>query len=338
MKKISVYLAAFGLVATGALLFLVSQSASAKAEAKTLSGGVKAVPVYGAEPTTQQGKRVCGPKHDPEMIARAEIDFAARMARIRGNSESAKSGNRGKPPKPSPSPSPSVSPTPEPTPQNVVIDVYWHVINQGSGAANGDISSQMIDSQISVLNAAYAGSGFVFNLASVDRTTNQTWYTGCYGSAEMPMKTALHQGTAEDLNIYSCRPGSGILGYAYFPSSYSSNPARDGVVLLDQSLPGGSADPYNEGDTATHEIGHWLGLYHTFQGGCNGNGDYVDDTPAEQSAAFGCPLGRNSCRRDPGDDPVTNFMDYTDDYCMFEFSALQDTRMQDQWLAYRQGN
>lgn len=226
-----------------------------------------------------------------------------------------------------------------PAPGSIVIDVYFHVIYSGN---TGNVPDKWISDQIAVLNDAFNVSGtqgtidtpYVFNLVETTRTANSTWYTGCYGSAETAMKTALQMGGPADLNIYSCSPSGGILGFATFPSSYSSQPFLDGVVILDQSMPGGNAAPYNLGDTATHEVGHWLGLYHTFQGGCNG-GDLVADTTAEQSPAYGCPVGRDSCRRYAGADPIFNFMDYTDDSCMFEFTAGQALRAYEQSMVFR---
>jgi hypothetical protein len=125
------------------------------------------------------------------------------------------------------------------------INVYFHVVNNGTAVSNGNIPAQWITDQMNVLNAAYAPTGWSFNLVSTDRTTNATWYANCYGSAESAMKNALRQGTADDLNIYTCNPSGGILGYATFPSSYTSSPKLDGVVILYSSLPGGSATPYN---------------------------------------------------------------------------------------------
>ncbi|MBS1721583.1 MAG: zinc metalloprotease [Armatimonadetes bacterium] len=221
------------------------------------------------------------------------------------------------------------------------IPVYWHVIRNGTGISNGDIPDSQIQSQINVLNAAYAPWGWQFQLVATDRTTNASWYTVTPGStAETQMKNALRRGTADDLNIYSANIGQGLLGWSTFPSDYSAHPKTDGVVILYSSVPGGTAAPYNLGDTATHEIGHWMGLYHTFQGGCQkqaSRGDGVADTPAERSAAFGCPTGRDSCASIAGLDPITNFMDYTDDACMDRFTSGQDTRMDGQYTTYRFG-
>lgn len=257
------------------------------------------------------GERYCPVHPSDEEVAAMESDFSARKAHeLFSGAESATGG---------------------------VINVYFHVINKGTGVSNGDISATMINDQMSVLNAAFAPTGWAFNLVATDRTTNATWYNSCYGSSESAMKNALRVGTADDLNLYSCNPSGGILGFATFPSSYNSQPKLDGVVILYSSLPGGSAAPYNLGDTVTHEVGHWMGLYHTFQGGCNGSGDLVSDTPAERSPAYGCPNGRDSCRNKAGLDPTENFMDYTDDACMWEFTTLQDARMDSQFTTYRYG-
>jgi hypothetical protein len=217
------------------------------------------------------------------------------------------------------------------------IPVYFHRIHASNGTG-GAVTATQISQQITVLNNAYAAGGFSFTLASTDDTNNSTWYTCSGGTCETQMKNALRVGLSNALNIYSNNMGGGLLGWATFPSQYASNPKLDGVVILYSSVPGGSAVPYNLGDTATHEVGHWMGLYHTFQGGCvrqSNRGDLVADTPAEKSPAFGCPVGRDSCSNIAGLDPITNFMDYTDDGCMNTFSPGQRTRMNDQWTAYR---
>ena len=261
----------------------------------------------------QKIERFCPVNPSAEEVAAMESDFQSKYSRMSDSFAPEASGG--------------------------VIDVYWHVIRKGTGTSNGDISDKQIGDQMTVLNNAYAPWGWSFNLVSTDRTTNTTWYTCSGGSCETQMKNALRQGSADDLNIYSNNMGGGLLGWATFPSSYAGQPKMDGVVILFSSLPGGTAAPYNLGDTATHEIGHWMGLYHTFQGGCSKSGDLVNDTNAERSPAYGCPVNRDSCagNRYPGLDPITNFMDYTDDSCMFQFTTGQDARMDAQFTTYRFG-
>jgi hypothetical protein len=224
----------------------------------------------------------------------------------------------------------------------VTINVYVHVLTNTSGA--GNVTDTQISNQIRVLNDSYSGitggvnTKFRFALASTDRTANNTYFAAAYGStAETQMKNALHKGTARDLNLYFNQPSSGELGWATFPSSYASKPLMDGVVCDGRTVPGGTFDPYNEGDTATHEVGHWVGLYHTFQGGCSKNNDYVADTPAERSATWGCPAGQDSCagKQYPGVDPIENFMDYSDDYCMYKFTTGQADRAASLSATYR---
>ncbi len=218
-----------------------------------------------------------------------------------------------------------------------VIPVYFHVI-QSSTSPNGGVTTQMINDQMTVLNNAFASANISFSLIEIDRTTNDAWYTVQPGTtAETQMKTALRKGGKESLNLYTGGIGGGLLGWATFPADYARSPSRDGVVMLNASMPGGNAAPYNLGDTGTHEVGHWAGLYHTFQGGCTNTNDSVSDTPAEKSPAYGCPTGRNTCTTSkfPGNDPITNFMDYTDDSCMNTFSAGQISRMQTQLATYR---
>lgn len=174
-----------------------------------------------------------------------------------------------------------------------------------------------------VLNTAYRSSNIQFTLAGADTITYDPWFNGLTsGSQEAyQMKSYLRIGGSNALNVFLLQPGSSLLGWATFPTSYVFFPENDGVVVHFGSLPGGSAAPYNLGDTLVHEAGHWLGLYHTFQpnssnNSCKGKNDYVSDTAAHK-VNYAC-RSTDSCKALTGKDPIRNFMNYTPDSCMHE--------------------
>jgi hypothetical protein len=236
-------------------------------------------------------------------------------------------------------------------PGSQTIETVFHVISaKPLTAAQKQRREAMIAAQVSVLNDAYAGRGaaapsgdtpfrFSYDKAATTWTVNKAWSTMLPDTKEeRAAKRALHTGSAATLNIYVANIGGGLLGWATFPMTYYG-PAlyQDGVVMLDESMPGGTTGVYSEGDTATHEVGHWLGLLHTFENGCQAPGDHVADTPYEAEPAFECAVdaGRDSCPKQPGLDPVHNFMDYAEDFCMNQFSPGQVARMSYAWAAFR---
>ena len=182
--------------------------------------------------------------------------------------------------------------------------------------AGGNVPDAWIADQMQVLNDSFSGqtggadTGFTFTLAGVTRTTSSKWFNLTSNAKDQEIKAALKVGGPETLNIYTADLGNKLLGYAYLAQDAGAVGVLDGVVVHYQSLPGGPFVQYSEGDTATHEVGHWFDLFHTFQGGCDGPGDHVADTAPEASPAFNCPTGRDTCAGG-GLDPITNFMDYT---------------------------
>ncbi len=212
----------------------------------------------------------------------------------------------------------------------ITVPVAFHVLSAGSGAARGDLPEAWIEAQVDTLNSTFARFGYRFAVSLVQRVENADAYRSLrLGSAlERQVKGELALDPARVLNVYTASLSDDYLGWATTPYVGSEADRNEGVVLLDQALPGGDAAPYNLGHTGTHEVGHWLGLLHTFSGGCTEPNDGVEDTPQERSGASGCPVTRDSCPLDAGLDPVRNYMDYSDDACMTGFTAGQVARSQ----------
>jgi pregnancy-associated plasma protein-A len=228
-----------------------------------------------------------------------------------------------------------------------VVPVYFHVITDGLGTDTPQLS---LEKQIDVMNLTFNGQSgsaptpFSFTLAGTDRTDNHEWFQMKPGSTpEKEAKTTLHVGDQKTLNFYVVQTPEGN-SWATFPWKYRSSKLLDGIVVDRRALPG-AISARNLGHTAIHETGHWLGLFHTFQGwspstdtsagtsGC-AEGDQVEDTPAEDSPSTDCAVVRDTCAA-PGTDPVHNFMDYSLDACTNQFTSGQVVRMKEQWNLYR---
>ncbi|MGH3737691.1 MAG: zinc metalloprotease [Micromonosporaceae bacterium] len=225
----------------------------------------------------------------------------------------------------------------------VTVPVWFHVVHDNGV---GNVSDADIARQIRIMNNGYSGAyggydqGFRFELVGVTRTNNAEWYNaGPTTPGERAMKQALRRGDMGTLNYYSTTAGP-YLGWAYYPGLPDATAYLDGLVVDWESMYKTSdryAGRYDLGFTAVHEVGHWFALAHTFDGGCNAHGDHVDDTPAMKVPTSGCPADgtKDTCPRDPGFDPIHNFMDYSTDYCYEELTQGQAERSRDYWLEFR---
>ena len=240
-----------------------------------------------------------------------------------------------------------------------VIPVVFHVIKKTDGT--GDISPALLQSQIEILNQDFnamantpgaqgTNAKLQFTLAKLDPmgnpttgfevVTNNTYFNDPGSGGTNSMKRALKWDPAHYLNVYTNDAGGGgTLGYSTFPAEDAGG-AEDGVDLnweyVGRNPPGGA--PYDMGRTATHEIGHYLGLFHTFQSGCGSasapytSGDLIGDTVRESQANYGCSPVSSGCG---GMSPIENFMDYSEDACMTKFTPEQVNRIRCSIVNYR---
>jgi hypothetical protein len=233
------------------------------------------------------------------------------------------------------------------------IPVVVHVIRASNGTT-GHVSDALVQSQIDVLNEDFLAIAdtngapgtdvqIEFYLATEDPdgnptsgitySSNTTWFNdgGSYWNQ-------LAWDTSRYMNIYT-NTADGALGYVPdLPQGGIAGSNQDRIVILWSSF-GRNAPigpPFNQGRTLTHEVGHYLGLEHTFNGGCGSaaacytTGDLICDTPSQSSPTDGC--SGSSCS---SPDPIHNYMDYSDDLCMWEFTPEQARRMRCSLEHYR---
>lgn len=220
----------------------------------------------------------------------------------------------------------------------VVVNVLYKTPAQ-------NISIEQIQSQIDVLNQDFSATNSDYNIASpfldvrsgdirirfvLDqivrlKTKVQNWPIN--DAMKKSSKGGIDPTSPQTkLNFWVCNLTSGYLGYAQFPGG---NASTDGVVIDDNAFGtiGSLYDAYNKGRTATHEVGHWMNLRHIWGDATCGN-DLVNDTPLHRTSNFGCPTNATSgCGGTVHPMMTMNYMDYTDDACMFMFTVGQKERM-----------
>ena len=219
------------------------------------------------------------------------------------------------------------------------IPVYFHILMSSSG--EGDVCDQVLRAQVDNLNEAFAGrtgqaapTAFVFFPAGVERKSNDAWFNMTYGEQPTDVEREVkgpHQENKSALHVYTA--GISISGWTRWPWDLADQ--VDGVVLNYKVLPGGEKRDFNLGDVLVHEVGHWLGLFHIYERGCNAPGDCVDDTFAAAGKQTNCQSGLDTCPNQTGIDPLENFMADTPDYCVHRFTAGQAARMLAIYRKYR---
>jgi len=228
------------------------------------------------------------------------------------------------------------------------VCLWMHVIYDPT-TGNGNVSQQMVLDQFEVFNQDFGGRNtqghgnggfeteFQFTLEGITRTGNRNWFLNI-DQYEAEVTSELAVDPCRCQQVYFSQLSGGLLGYCYLPSSFPSCSTRHGCFNHYQTMPGGNYANYNLGQTVSHEVGHGFGLYHVFQGGvCSGcGGDLVCDTNPQRTSTSGCPNQKDSCN-DGLQDNYHNFMDYSYDRCMCEFTQGQSERMEQQIAQYRPG-